>query len=95
MRREICRRWAFRRDCDPGALILLSDVVRSDARETLEFFQKQDVRLMVISGDNPATVSSIARKAGLPGAESYIDATVLRTPESIRAAVERYRIFGG
>ncbi|MGI5855277.1 MAG: cation-translocating P-type ATPase [Candidatus Merdivicinus sp.] len=78
----------------PCALILLSDVVRSDARETLEFFQKQDVRLMVISGDNPATVSSIARKAGLPGAESYIDATVLRTPESIRAAVERYRIFG-
>ncbi len=78
----------------PCALILLSDVVRPDTRETLSYFQKQDVRLMVISGDNPATVSSIAKKAGLPGAEAYIDATVLRTPESIRAAVERYQIFG-
>ena len=78
----------------PCALLLLSDVVRADARDTLEYFREQDVRLMVISGDNPATVSNIARKAGLEGAESYIDATALRTPESIRAAVERYRVFG-
>ena len=78
----------------PCALILLSDVIRPDAQKTLEYFRDQDVRLMVISGDNPATVSSIARKVGLPGAEAYIDATVLRTPESIQAAVERYSIFG-
>lgn len=78
----------------PCALILLSDVVRADAKETLDFFRSQDVRLMVISGDDPATVSSIARKAGLPGGEAYIDATVLRTEESIEAAVERYSVFG-
>lgn len=37
----------------PCALILLSDVVRADAKETLDFFRSQDVQLMVISGDRP------------------------------------------
>ena len=34
------------------------------------------------------------RKAGLEGAESYVDATTLKTPEQLRAAVDKYQVFG-
>ncbi|WP_343248943.1 cation-translocating P-type ATPase [Diplocloster hominis] len=76
------------------AIILLSDVIRSDAKDTLRYFAERDVRLMVISGDNPATVANIARKAGLTGADAYVDATKLKTKKEIQEAVEKYQVFG-
>lgn len=39
---------------------------------------------MVISGDNPITVSKIAKMVEIPGAEKYIDATTLKTKEDLR-----------
>lgn len=78
----------------PCAIILLSDIIRPEAKETLRYFADNDVRLMVISGDNPATVANIARKAGLEGAESYVDATTLKTPEQLQTAVDKYQVFG-
>lgn len=81
-------------DLTPCAIILLSDVIREDAKETLRYFAERDVRLMVISGDHPATVANIARKAGLAGADSHIDAANLQTAEEIEAAVGKYNIFG-
>ena len=48
----------------------------------------------VISGDDPRTVSSIARMVGVPGADSYVDATTLDTPAKIDAAAGRYHVFG-
>jgi len=50
---------------DPVALILLEDTVRPDAAEILAFFREQGVTLKVISGDNPATVAAVARRAGV------------------------------
>ena len=47
------------------ALIVLSDQVREDIRETLDAFQKQNVTLKVISGDNLETVREIAQEAGM------------------------------
>ena len=44
--------------------------------------------------DNPVTVSSIARQAGLPHSDSYIDASTLADEEALRQAAERYTIFG-
>ena len=67
---------------------------RPDARETLAFFTREDVQLKIISGDNPVTVSSIARQAGLPHSDSYIDASTLADEEALRQAAERYTIFG-
>ena len=40
------------------------------------------------------TVSSIARQAGLPHSDSYIDASTLADEEALRQAAERYTIFG-
>ncbi len=58
----------------PVALVLLEDTIRPDAKEILGFFRDQGIRLKVISGDNPATVAAVARRAGIEGAESGFDA---------------------
>lgn len=79
---------------EPCAIILLSDVLRSDAKEILHYFSEREVRLMVISGDHPATVANIAREAGLEDADNYIDATTLQTNELLQEAVDKYQIFG-
>ncbi|HEX3017479.1 MAG TPA: cation-translocating P-type ATPase [Caproicibacter sp.] len=81
-------------DATPVALVLLSDKIRKNARKTLEYFDDQGVTLKVISGDNPATVSYIAKKAGLNHAERYIDASTLKSYGEIQAAVEKYTVFG-
>lgn len=78
----------------PVALIVLSDKIRDNAKTTLEYFAKQGVELKVISGDNPLTVSKVAERAGLKGADKYIDATELDTDEKIYDAVEKYTVFG-
>lgn len=91
---QLMEEYELPKDLEPIALILLSDVVREDARETLKYFAERDVRLMVISGDHPATVANIARKAGMKGAESYVDATTLKTEKSLRQAVQNYQVFG-
>ncbi|MEP7202229.1 MAG: HAD-IC family P-type ATPase [Ilumatobacteraceae bacterium] len=57
------------------ALILLEDVVRHDANETLKYFADQDVTVKVISGDNNVTVGAVARRAGLAGWADNVDAT--------------------
>lgn len=78
----------------PIALVLLSDRIRKNAQKTLEYFSDQGVNIKVISGDSPATVSNIAQKAGLKGAERYIDASRLENDSDIREAAEKYTVFG-
>ncbi len=75
-------------------LVLLSDKLRREAPRTLRYFADQGVDLKVISGDNAVTVANIARKAGLPNADKYVDATTLQTEEDIRRAVSEYAVFG-
>lgn len=76
------------------ALVLIQDVIRPDAADTLKYFAEQGVDLKVISGDNPVTVMNIARQVGLKNAENYVDASTLKTDEEISAAVERCTVFG-
>ncbi|MDO5539200.1 MAG: HAD-IC family P-type ATPase [Eubacteriales bacterium] len=79
----------------PLALIIISDQVRPEAKDTFEYFKRQNVAIKVISGDNPITVSNIAVKAGLVGAEKYIDARDLpQNFEELRTEVEKYSVFG-
>jgi len=53
------------------ALIILSDTVRPDIKETLDAFREQGVALKVISGDNLETVSAVAREAGMTINHAY------------------------
>ena len=48
--------------------------MRPDAPEIFAFFKEQGVQLKVISGDNPATVAEVARRAGVDGADAWVDA---------------------
>lgn len=81
-------------DLKAYAIILISDVIREDVKDTLAFFKTQGVESKVISGDDPITVSSIAKKAGITNAEKYVDATTLKTKEDIKEAVEKFYVFG-
>ena len=69
-------------------LCCLTDQVRPGAKETLEYFRSQGVTVKIISGDNPATVSRIAREAGLAEWESAVDASTLDTEEALEEACE-------
>lgn len=71
----------------------LTDEVRPGAEETLRYFRKEGVTLKVISGDNPRTVSRIARQAGLEGWDRVVDASAV-TPEELANACETCTIFG-
>lgn len=78
----------------PLGLILLSNPIRRDARETFQYFADQGVAIKVISGDNPVTVSQVAMEAGIANADKYIDASSLHTEDEIREAAARYAVFG-
>ena len=78
----------------PLALIMLSNRVRAQAPGTFKYFAEQGVKIIVISGDNPVTVSHIAREAGIEGAERFVDAAELTTDRQIKRAVGEYIVFG-
>lgn len=76
-------------------LIVISDCIRTDAKDTFAYFTQSGVQIKVVSGDNPATVSSIAVKAGLSGGEKYIDASTLpEDPEALEQEILKYNVFG-
>lgn len=81
-------------DMLPISLILLSNKIRAEAPDTFKYFAEQGVAIKVISGDNAMAVSEVAKRAGIKGAESYVDARTLETDEDIAAAVEKYTVFG-
>ena len=78
----------------PLGFVTIRDEIRASAPETIGYFKEQGVSLNVISGDDPRTVSSIAKVVGIPGAGAYVDATTLDTPGKVDAAVDRYHVFG-
>ncbi len=78
----------------PAAYILLSNPVRKEAEATFRYFAEQGVAIKVISGDNPVTVSEIAKQAGIEHAEQYVDATTLDTENKIQEAILNNTVFG-
>ena len=78
----------------PLLFIVLENEIREHAQETFQRFTEEGVRVVVISGDNPLTVSKVAGKAGIPDADQYVDATSLDTDQKLRDAVNRYAVFG-
>ena len=75
------------------ALIEITDPIREGACETLEYLRSQKIDLKIISGDNPITVSNIAKKAGFDNFESYIDCSKVKDSELKKIAVKT-AIFG-
>ena len=88
--REALRRAAL----SPMALVLLSNRIRPEAPKTFQYFAEQGVAVKVISGDNPVTVSEVARQAGIAGAEKFVDAATLTSDHAIERAAREYTVFG-
>ncbi len=83
------------KDVEAVSLILFEDIIREDAKETLNYFEKQKVDIKIISGDNPVTVSCVSKKAGLKSAENYIDSRELpENEEELAKVVNRTTVFG-
>ena len=78
----------------PLAGIVLSDPIRANAAQTLEYFRQEGVQVKVISGDHPATVSAIAQKAGLPRADAWVDMSTVTSEQEVAGAAARYAVFG-
>ena len=78
----------------PIGYIVLSNPIRENAESTFTYFKEQGVAIKVISGDNPATVSEVAKRAGIDGAEAYVDASTLASEKDIAEAVDKYTVFG-
>ena len=90
--------------CDPDALpsarlpmclVLLEDTVKPDAPEILSWFVDQGVTLKVVSGDHPETAAAVARRAGVPNAQTGVDARTLPDDsEALAAAMADSAVFG-
>ena len=74
-------------------MVAIADRIRPNAKETILKFQEQGVTVKIISGDHAATVSTIASRVSVKGAEKYISCERL-TDEELMAAAEEYTVFG-
>ena len=72
--------------------ILIEDEIRREAKDTLNYFKEQGVKVKIISGDNFQTVLNIAQKVGLKNLKG-IDTTNLDNT-NLNEIVKEYDIFG-
>lgn len=77
----------------PVAVIVIEDHIRPDAYDTIEWFMQNDVAVKVISGDNPAAVSSIAMRVGVRDADKYVSLEGMSDDE-VAAIANDYTVFG-
>ena len=75
------------------ALIVLEDHIRENAQKTIAWFKNNGVKVKIISGDNPLTVSEIAKRVGVEGTDAFISLDGLNEKQVI-AAANKYTVFG-
>lgn len=76
----------------PAALIAFRETVREEAPSTLRYFAEQGVRVIVMSGDNPVTVRTLAAALELPG--GTVDASTLHDDAALSSALATADVFG-
>ena len=81
-------------ECVPILFISLKNEIRKNAGEIIKFFNDREVEIRVISGDNPVTVSSIAKEVGIKNFDLFVDCSLLKTRDELKNAVDKYKIFG-
>lgn len=84
-------------DLKPVGLIGLVDVLRPEAKETLDRFKNAGVTVRIISGDDPETVAALAKQAGLDyGPNALVSGADIegRPPAEVAALLNDARIFG-
>ncbi len=85
-------------DCLPAgravALIVFTEKIRDDAKQTLDFFAQQGVTLKVISGDSPRTVAAIAKAVGIDVAEAVDARSLPQDMNQLAVVLEKESVFG-
>lgn len=79
-------------DLKPVALILMSDKIRFQAKDTIKYFKKQGVDIKIISGDGINTVSRIAKNVHIDDIRC-IDMTKITNNDNLKEIVSKYNIF--
>ena len=79
----------------PLAIVTLKNSLRQNVSKTIDFLQKRGVSLRVISGDNPRTVSFIAKEAGILDPDKFITGAELNkmSEEDFEKTVMENTIF--
>lgn len=78
---------------EPLAIIVMEDHIREDAIETIKWFKDNDVKIKIISGDNPFTVANIAKRVGVENADACISLEGVSLTE-VEKMVESFTVFG-
>ena len=81
-------------DIELLGFVLILDKIRKDANQTLKYFATQGVDIKIISGDNPITVSKIAKQVGVKNYDNYIDMSTIENEVDIKQIATKYTIFG-
>ncbi len=77
----------------PVGLFLLKDELRNGIKDTLSYFDSLDIKIKIISGDDPLTVSCVSKDAGVLNYDKYISMENVKL-EEIESICEKYTIFG-
>lgn len=78
---------------EPLAIIVMEDHIREDAIDTIKWFKENDVQIKIISGDNPYTVSNIAKRVGVENADACVSLEGLSLTEVEKIATQ-FTVFG-
>ena len=73
--------------------IIIKDKLRKNIKKTIKYFKKENVNIKIISGDNPVTVSNIAKEVEIYGYDKYIDLSDVKDKD-LKNIVSEYNIFG-
>jgi cation-transporting ATPase E len=94
------RMLALTKDEQLICMLVLSDVIKENAGEVLNYFKTKSIKLKIISGDSPKTVSNIAKSLNFVSSDDYIDMSKYRLSkfsnniEGYKKLVKKYSIFG-
>lgn len=75
------------------AFIVIEDHIREEAKDTIDWFKKNNVAIKIISGDDPLTVSKIAQRVNVEGYDRYVSLEDVSL-EDVEKLAEEYTVFG-
>lgn len=78
----------------PYGVIIISDPIREDVYDALDFFKNNEVIVKVISGDNIKTLTAVASKTGIINGHRAYDVSECTTDEELEYAVMNYNVIG-
>ncbi len=72
--------------------IVIEDIIRENALQTLQFFAKNKVNIKIISGDNINTVMGIAKRLEIPNLKGIDTSNIIDS--NYDKLVDEYNVFG-